>query len=303
MDIEIIGMPIYYGCDIDGADLGYDVLKNDFKNIFSRNKIVKQQKIEISKVSSFNKYKDHKKLKYLNEVMEANKKIYEKNIEAFENRNMPIMIGGDHSGAIGTVSAALDYYKGDVSVIWIDSHLDIHTDEDTPSGNIHGIPLSVCIGRCKEERLKIGDYKLTPNNLYYIGPRNDGKGFEKEEIEYVRKENINCYMEDQVHNLGVDKVIEEITNKIKTKNVHLSFDFDCITTEDFPSVNVLSKGTFVGKGGISFIEFKDILKKLVKNLNVCSMDFVEYNPKLDNNKEDIKKVEEVLKLVDEVIEE
>lgn len=301
MNIQILGMPIYYGCDIDGADLGYDSVKDSLDGIFLKNNLVKKERIEVPKVKKY-KNQNNYKLKYLNEVMESNNNIYIKVLEALHNKSLPIMIGGDHSGAIGTVSAVLDYYKGDVTVIWIDSHLDIHTDEDTPSGNMHGIPLSVCIGRCKDEKLKIGNYKLDPNNLCYIGPRNDGKGFEKEEIEYVKKENIMCYMEDEIHKIGIDKLIEEVVSNIKTNYVHISFDFDCITTKDFPSVNVLSKGTFVGKGGISFEEAKEILCKLITKLNICSLDFVEYNPILDKNNEDIKKVEEILRCVDKAIE-
>ncbi len=97
-------------------------------------------------------------------------------------------------------------------------------------------------------------------------------------------------------------MIKEIVNKIKTKYVHVSFDFDCITSTDFPSVNVLSQGTFVGKGGISYKEFNEVLNKLLTKLNVCSIDFVEYNPLLDKDKKDLKKVEETLKLVDKYIE-
>ncbi len=201
MNIEILGMPIYYGSDVKGSDLAYDFLKKDLDNIFIKNKIVKKQKIEVSNVDENDKYKSEPKLKYVDEIMDANKKLYNKTMEAFQNHNLPIMIGGDHSGAIGTVSAALDYHKGDVSVIWVDAHLDIHTEEDTPSGNVHGLPLAVCIGRCKNEKFRIGEYKLDPTNLYYIGPRNDGKGFEIEEIDYVRKANVTCYMEDEVHNL------------------------------------------------------------------------------------------------------
>ena len=301
MNIEITGMPIYYGCDAEGADLAYDEVKDDLDNIFKKNKIVKKQKIHVKKVDAKDKYKTDSKLKYVDEIMEANQEIYRTTMEAFHNHNFPIMIGGDHSGAMGTVSAALDYHKGDVSVIWVDAHLDIHTDEDTPSGNVHGIPLSVCIGRCKNGKLNIGNYKLNPTNLYYIGPRNDGKGFEIEEIDYVRKANVTCYMEDEVHAIGIDKVIEEIANKIKTNYVHISFDFDSITTEEFPSVNVLSQGTFVGTGGFTYKEFNEILQKLLTKLNVCSIDFVEYNPLLDKNKKDKKKVVETLKLVDKCI--
>lgn len=302
MNIEIIGMPIYYGCDIKGADLGYDAIQDKLENIFSKNKLVKKQKVEIDKKEESVKYQGDSKLKYLPEVMDANKELYKRTIRSFQNKNLPIMIGGDHSGAIGTISAALDYYQGDVSVIWIDSHLDIHTEEDTPSGNIHGIPLSVCIGRCKKEELKIGNYKLNPSNLFYIGPRDDGKGFEQEEIDYVKKENIACYMEQDVHKKGINQIIEEIKNKIKTKYVHISFDFDCIKTEDFSAVNVLHEGTFVGEGGLSFEEAKQIIQQLISKLTVCSIDFVEYNPLLDDKMEDIKKVEEILKKVDNEVE-
>lgn len=302
MKIEVIGMPIYYGCDVKGADLGFDVIENKLEEIFQKNQLIKKQKIDLLTQTNPEKYQGDCKLKYVTPVMEFNKKLYEKTLDSFQNGNLPIMIGGDHSGAIGTVSAALDYYQGDVSVIWIDSHLDIHTDEDTPSGNIHGIPLSVCIGRCSKKELRIGKNKLKPSNLYYIGPRDDGKGFEQEEIDYVRKENISCYMDEEVHKRGIKQIVEEITKKVKTKYVHLSFDFDSIKTEDFPSVNVLYQGTFVGKGGISFEIAKETIEELLTKLRVCSIDLVEYNPLLDKKQEDRKKVEEILKVIDHTIE-
>lgn len=299
MNIEVIGMPMYYGCDVPGADLVYDAVEENLENIFEKNKIAKKFKInsKIKKIEKYNK-KKYGNLKYLENIMDLNKNLYEEVKDALKENNLPIIIGGDHSGVIGSIAADLDYYNGDVSVIWIDAHLDIHTDYDSPSGNIHGIPLSVCIGRCKNENLNIGKNKLIPQNLFYLGIRS----YEKEEEEYIKKENIFWYKDNEINKDNLDNILEELIKKIKTKKVHISFDFDSFAKEEFSSVNVEYKGTYTKKGGFYLDEAKKILIKLIKNLNISTIDFVEYNPLLDTTKNDLKKLEDIIKVVDEVID-
>lgn len=283
--IEVIGMPMKYGCMVDGADLSYSALKNSLESVFD---IKCDNVIDIS-YDDMVEHRNDKKLRYVEQVMDISNKLYSDVYKTLENDKFPLIIGGDHSTCIGSISASLDYTKGDLSVIYIDKHADIHTDKTSPSGNLHGIPLSVCIGRC-DERFNIGEFKLKPENLYYIGLSN----FEIEEIDYIQEENICAFMDFEVEGKKAEWIVKEIIKRIKTNNVHISFDLDCMKDIDFPYVNVAVEGTYQDDGGLTFKMTKKILELLLSNLNVVSMDIVEYNPLLDNDKKGIEKIEELL---------
>lgn len=281
---KVIGMPMKYGCMVDGADMAYDSLKDVLESSLNvRCKTVVNTNYENAK-----EHLNDKRMKYVEPVMDISKRLY---IEVYNSLhdNFPVIVGGDHSTCIGSISAVLDYYKGDVSVIYIDKHADIHTEKTSPSGNMHGIPLSICIGRC-DDRFKIGNYKLNSENLYYIGLSN----FEIEEIEYINSSNITAFMDFVVEEKKAEWIVKEIIKKIKTKYVHISFDLDSIKDEDFHAVNVAVEGTYQDMGGLDFKMAKKILGLLIENLNVISMDIVEYNPLLDNDLKCKKKVEELL---------
>ena len=279
--VDVIGVPMKYGCFLDGADMAFESTRDIYEKKFDNIKEIDNH------VKDSSEYKEGSKLKYESAVKEITNRLYNEVSKSLSNGNFPLTIGGDHSTAIGSVSASLEHYKDDVSVIWFDAHTDIHTDETTPSGNIHGIPLSVCIGRCRDDKLNISKYKLDPENLYYIGIRS----YEKEEIEYVEKENITKYSDVDVIEKGIEKVVDEISSKVKTKNVHLSFDLDVLNDDEFPAVNVLLHKTYVSGNGLNFDIVNKGLKLLFEKLNITSMDIVEYNPLLDKDLSCKKKIE------------
>lgn len=279
--VDVIGVPMKYGCFLDGADMAFESTRDIYEKKFDNIKEIDNH------VKDSSEYKEGSKLKYEFAVKEITNRLYNEVSKSLSNGNFPLTIGGDHSTAIGSVSASLEHYKDDVSVIWFDAHTDIHTDETTPSGNIHGIPLSVCIGRCRDDKLNISKYKLDPENLYYIGIRS----YEKEEIEYVEKENITKYSDVDVIEKGIEKVVDEISSKVKTKNVHLSFDLDVLNDDEFPAVNVLLHKTYVSGNGLNFDIVNKGLKLLFEKLNITSMDIVEYNPLLDKDLSCKKKIE------------
>ena len=287
--VEVIGMPMKYGCPVEGADKAYDYLKNNLNKYFSIKSVIDTY------YDNPNMYEDNTKIKYIAPVMNISKKLYKEVYNSLEIGNIPFIVGGDHSTCIGSISAALDYYKGDVTVIYVDQHADIHNDKTTPSGNIHGMPLSICIGRC-DSRFDIGNYKLKNSNLKYIGLSN----YEKEEIDYINENNI-MYFNDYEIEGNEEKIIDEILSSIHTKYVHISFDLDSICDNDFHAVNV-SVDNLYHNGGMKFNTAKKILKLLLNKFNVCSMDMVEYNPLLDENYECKEKVDELLNIIKESLE-
>jgi len=283
-EVQIIGMPMKYGCFVEGADKSYEYLKDTFDKVFNASSKVIDTSIENIEI-----HKNDKKLKYVEPVMEISKRLYNEVYDSLDNNKFPIVVGGDHSTCIGSISASLDYYKGDVSVIYIDKHADIHTEVTTPSGNMHGIPLSVCIGRC-DERFNIGEFKLNPSNLYFVGLSN----YEIEEISYIHENDIYSRMSFEVEEVKVDKIVKEIISKIKTKYVHISFDLDVLKTSEFPAVNVGVESIYQDEYGLTINMVKKLLKLLLSNLNVCSMDIVEYNPLLDKDEKCKNKIEDIL---------
>lgn len=264
--IDIIGMPLKYGCYVEGADKSYEYLKDILEKVFN----TKSKCIDcnIKKIGRDNK------LKYLNENIEANKRLYNEVTNSLNNNLIPFTIGGDHSLLIGSVGAVIDYYK-DVSVIYIDKHADIHTENTTPSGNIHGIPVAVCLGESKI--YNISKNKLNKNNLYYIGLSN----YEKEEIDYIKNNNIYYKQSFEINN--IDEIINDIISRITTKYVHISFDLDVIKSSLFKAVNVCMENMYQDEFGLTIDDVKKMLYNLILRTNVCSMDMVEYNPVLDRD--------------------
>jgi arginase len=282
MRIDVIGMPMYYGCDVKGSDESFDTI-ND-KGIF--NKFNNKSKIVVNQCE---KHLNDKKLKYVEEIMNSNKRLYNSVTNSLSKGNLPLVIGGDHSSVIGSISSVLDYYNNDVTVIWIDSHTDIHTEKDTPSGNIHGLPVAVCMGLC-DERFNIGNNKL--KNIIYIGIGN----YEEEEMNRIKENNIKYYTDKDVND-DLNGIVKEVISSIKTKYVHISFDLDVFKYNEFKAVNVAVEKSYLSNGGISVNDGITILKELLTNLNISSMDIVEYNPLLDNEN-DIKSIERIIDTID-----
>ena len=285
-NIQVIGVPVKEGCCADGADLAYKYLENSIESI-----IKPKSKMEINK-SKNNKIIKCYKMKNITQVMEINKQLYNKVNSILTNHDFPLIVGGDHSLAIGSISAVLDYYQGDVSVIYFDKHTDIHTEITSPSGNIHGIPLSACIGRCNKI-FSINSYHLNPKNLFFLGICN----YEKEEINYVNQNSIFNLKDYEINENNIDEVINKLKKQINTKHIHLSFDLDSIRDKDFHAVNVSYYNTYQDDKGLSFDIVKILLRELLKNFILCSMDFVEYNPLLDKDGSCKKKIDELLLII------
>ncbi len=181
----------------------------------------------------------------------------------------PIVLGGDHSIAAGTVSGAAKKRK--LGMIWIDAHSDINTPETTYSGNVHGMPLASILGR--EPKALLSGPKLSPAHVVLIGLRDVDPG----EREHIRDWGVHAYTMRDVDELGMPRVIEEAiriaTNG--TAGFHLSFDMDSIDPDVAPGV-----GTPV-EGGLSYREAHLAMEMIHDSGRLVSAEFVEVNPVLD----------------------
>ncbi len=214
-------------------------------------------------------------LKNLYEVIDINGKICDKVYEILESGRFPLILGGDHSIAIGTVKGALKKNRN-LGLIWFDAHGDINTHETSPSGNIHGMSVAALLGIAHEKLNNIGDKDLLvkPENLVYVAARDLDKG----ERELFKKLGIKVFTMNDIDVHGIEKVTKmalEIASK-NTDAIHLSFDVDGVDP-----IFIQGTGTKV-PGGVNYREANLFLEILAEEEKIKSADFVEVNPLLDD---------------------
>lgn len=294
MNISIIDMPLFYGCDNPGVEQGPKILReNNLLNIFNKShNVCDMGEVHVKNVSSNDKYAANAKMKYLDEVVRSNIGLADKVYTALENSTFPLVIGGDHALAIGSIAGASKYFENDLAVIWVDAHGDINTLETSPSGNIHGMPLASSMGIGHETLTNIysSSQKVKPENVFLLGCRALDLG----ELEIIKNYNLNIWTMKDIKDKGISTVLKELLeaiNKKNIKNIHLSFDIDSLDPKYVPGT-----GTPV-KYGLSFSEGKEVLETILNTSLVKSMDFVEFNPVLDKNKKTLETCIELLKVI------
>src|SRR5699024_6368976 len=215
-------------------------------------------------------------LRNLADVVSMNERLARKVAHEVATGYFPLVLGGDHSIAIGTIAGLSEHYEN-LGVIWIDAHGDMNTEETTTSGNIHGMPLAVSLGLGHERLTSIMKRKpkVKPENLVLIGIRDLDIG----EKQLIKQLNIKTYTMHEVDRLGMDRIMKETVAYLrdKTDGIHLSFDIDSLDRLEAPGV-----GTPV-IGGLTFRESRLALEILAEENVITSAEFVEVNPLLDKN--------------------
>ncbi|RPK12593.1 Arginase [Priestia endophytica] len=276
--ISIIGVPMDLGQMRRGVDMGPSAVR--YADLSERLKklnfdVTDEGDIEIE-IKERADLHDHTSLKNLEAVTKGNERLSTKIRKVVEKGNFPLVIGGDHSIAIGTL-AGVGKRANNLGVIWYDAHGDLNTLETSPSGNIHGMPLAVSLGIGHEKLTNIGGYipKLKPENVVIIGARSLDDG----EKELIRDKGIKVYTMHEIDRLGMTKVMEETISYLKkrTDQVHLSLDLDGLDPSEAPGV-----GTPV-VGGISYRESHLAMEMLAEAEFITSAEFVEINPILDDS--------------------
>jgi len=214
-------------------------------------------------------------LKYLDEVMLACKRLSQSVTKAMSSNEFPLVLGGDHSIAIGTWAglAAVGRNEG---LIWIDAHGDFNTHETSPSGNIHGMPFAALCGFGDERLVKLGGIapKANPKNCVLLGIRDLDPGEKK----LIAKSGVRYYTMRDIDEMGVRKVMDEalgIAGKGGRK-IHVSFDIDVMDP-------AFAKGTGTpSPGGMSYREAHLAMEMVADTGQLQSMEMVEVNPLLDD---------------------
>ncbi|WDL98904.1 arginase [Alicyclobacillus sp. ALC3] len=216
----------------------------------------------------------NEKLKYLPEVTRVCEALNEHVARVMADGHIPIVLGGDHSISIGSVAGVAAGGRS-YGVIWFDAHGDMNTEETTPSGNIHGMPLAVNVGKGHADLLAVGGSspKVNPQNVVLVGIRS----IDADEAALIRETGIRAYTMADIDRMGMAAVMAEAIDIAGrgTDGIHLSLDLDAIDPMFAPGV-----GTPVN-GGVTYREGHLAMELLAASRKVTSVDIVEVNPILD----------------------
>lgn len=194
--------------------------------------------------------------------------------ESFLEGSVLLTIGGDHSISLGTIAGLLEH-STNVGVIWFDAHTDINTETTSPTSNAHGMPLTALLGLCSSQLDTIrGTNYLRAENIFWLGTRSIDDE-EKDNIEFWD----NVYSYDKIRKIGFSTCLDDILRKIHERNIthlHISFDVDAMDPQIMPATGVpVDNGLMQNE--------LDIFSHWLGNFkNISSVDFVEYNPVLDD---------------------
>jgi arginase len=221
----------------------------------------------------------NERARYLGEIARASTVIARKVERIMSLGHFPLVLGGDHSIAVGTVSgiAAFAQSRGQkVGVLWVDAHGDINTPDSSPSGNIHGMPLAALLGFGALELTSVGGSapKVDPSNVALVGIRSLDAGEKKR----LKETGVQVHTMSDIDRHGVHRVMKKALAQVTagTDYVHVSMDLDAVDPSVAPGV-----GTPV-KGGLDYREAHLIMEVIADAGIMTSLELVEVNPILDN---------------------
>ena len=218
--------------------------------------------------------------KYLKEITATCTKHAELVTKTLEAGKIPLVLGGDHSVAAGTVAGVSEFYRRQnqkIGLIWIDAHSDMNTPETSPSGNVHGMPLAAIMGLGPSELSNIlgASPKVAPENCVLVGVRD----IDAAEKANIRKAGIEAFTMRDIDERGMRTIIEEALRLAGrgTAGYHVSLDMDWIDPEDAPGV-----GTPV-RGGATYREAHLAMEIIADHGRMTSFEIVEVNPVIDEH--------------------
>ena len=217
--------------------------------------------------------------KYIREIARVCDKLYKTSLAALEKGGFPLVLGGDHSLAAGSVAATADFVRREqkpLGLIWVDAHGDMNTPASSGSGNVHGMPLAALLGSEPAELSRIGGFapKVRPEHTVLIGIRN----LDEREKQIVRDSRVHVFTMKDIDRSGIATITEQALAiaGAGTAGVHVSFDMDVCDPSIAPGV-----GTPV-KGGLDYREAHMLMEIVADSGLLRALDLVEVNPILDD---------------------
>ena len=280
--LSIVGVAIDLGAGTPGVSLGPSAIR--YAGVVERLENIGYDVMDQGDIVAIKPASPHSEgtnLKNLDEVTRVNTELCKKVSDIMAEGRFPLVLGGDHSIAIGTIAGILQH-KSNLGVIWFDAHGDINTDETSPSGNIHGMPVAVSLGLGHERLTAIGgsDKKLDAKKIVFVGCRDLDSG----ERKILKDLGITVFTMHEIDRLGMTEVINRAIAIASdgTDGIHVSFDLDSMDP-----LFVQGTGTRV-PGGLTYRESHLALEMIALTDKVVSAEFVEVNPIIDNKNQTAK---------------
>src|ERR1051325_4348417 len=279
--IRILGVPLDLGQTRRGVDMGPSAVR--VAGLEARleelgHKVEDAGNITVALAET--KAIGHPRARYLKEITQTCTKAGDQVIKTLEGGKVPLVIGGDHSVAAGTVSGVSEFFRRKneiVGLLWIDAHSDINTPDSSPSGNVHGMPLAAIMGMWSSELSNIFGFspKVRAENCVLVGVRD----IDTIERDNIRKAGIEVFTMRDIDERGMRAVIEEALRMAGrgTAGYHVSLDMDWIDPEDAPGV-----GTPV-RGGATYREAHLAMEIIADHGRMTSFEIVEVNPVIDEH--------------------
>ncbi|MBI2222014.1 MAG: arginase [Acidobacteria bacterium] len=277
--VHIIGVPLDLGGNRRGVDMGPSALRiaGLHEKLESLGVAVVERGDIPAPIPEVKSAGDPTK-RYIREIARVCQKLYDTSLSAFEKGAIPLVLGGDHSLAAGSVGAPAELARRQstpLGLLWVDAHGDMNTPRTSPSGNVHGMPLAALLGSEPAELSRIGSFspKVTAEKTVLIGIRNLDEVEKKE----VRESKVRVFTMKDIDRQGIAAVMEQALAiaGAGTAGIHVSFDLDVCDPGIAPGV-----GTPV-KGGLDYREAHVVMEMIADSGLLTSLDLVEVNPILD----------------------
>lgn len=270
--IDLYGVPLDLGSERMGADMGPNGLRYQkfIQNLQSSGLQINDLG-NLSCPSPEESERGDHTAKYLEPIVNTCTTLAKKAEESTRKGNQVLVLGGDHSLAIGSIAGIAQGLPGSLGVIWIDAHGDLNTPQTTPSGNVHGMPFAAILGYGHEKLTAISTRKPMVNveNAVGIGFKDLDPG----ETAFVKEKGLQTFFINDIlaHGLGpVFSAIDSLATRVD--HIWVSFDLDAIDLQEAPGVGMPNKG------GLTYREIHAICAYIGKHYSIAGLDLVEYNP-------------------------
>ncbi len=275
MQVDIIGVPIDLGADRRGVDMGPSAIRSaHLRKQLELLGCEVQDKGNLEVLIAEMCNADEPKMKYVDCIVAMARRAAEAVANSMQAGHFPLVLGGDHSVALGSINGAAKVKK--VGVIWVDAHADFNTPATTPSGNIHGMPLAALCGLGDPRLVQLWDAPvpaLDPRNVAIIAARDLDPG----EKVNLREAGVLVIGMEQIDRIGMFEAVQRAIARVSqdTDGIYLSFDLDSLDPRHAPGI-----GTPVA-GGLTYREALLTCELLAETKKLVGLDMVEVNPILD----------------------
>jgi arginase len=277
--ISIIGVPMDLGADRRGVDMGPSALRYaDLNEHLTELGHEIEDLGDLAVMIPETQHYGDPQAKYLKEIADACAHLANLTLGVYESGRTPLVLGGDHSIAVGTVSGMAEAFrrqKRNLGLLWFDAHADMNTPQTSPSGNVHGMPMASILGYGPAELVNVFGFspKVRPDRVVMIGIRE----VDNEERELVKRSGVRVFTMTEIDRRGIGAVLEEALGILtqRTDGFSVTLDADFLDPYDSPGV-----ATPV-RGGASYREAHLAMEMISDTKKMASFEITEINPILD----------------------